>query len=481
MDLDIEALRQLPSNKMCADCRRSNVEALWASVNLGVFVCIDCSGIHRSLGTHISFVRSCTLDSWSAEQVQRMSSMGNERALLYYEAKIDRDFPLRPSAQGAWSAPTMEQWIRDKYERKLYQRDEQIGQWAEHRARGGFSVPDVVWIRILSLLDAPELARCAQTCKRLERLSLVLWKSTCERRWPADAVSAPAIGCSWRRLHLAKLSLASAARKFFGDGASLPCELFHVGDALPDTAPADKCVVDSGHGFFVEFHLVAHDIDANAASSSLSRRRKTSSVAASSSSSSSSSPSSPSLPLSSTALCPLMWLVINIDRFGSSEQFDEHVRSMATRTAGLALVRVCVLVSKVTEGAIAAVPYEVARHTARERASLEFVVRADVSSDDAARRYATEALGKSAQLVVAKLALLGWPGVNAPPIWMPDSASSHCLVCHCAFSFTNRRHHCRACGILICKNDSRNGSLPHIYASAKSQRLCPKCHQRFCS
>lgn len=39
----------------------------WTSINLGVLVCIQCSGIHRSLGVHISKVRSLTLDKLDDE------------------------------------------------------------------------------------------------------------------------------------------------------------------------------------------------------------------------------------------------------------------------------------------------------------------------------------------------------------------------------------------------------------------------------
>ena len=45
-------------------------EPEWASSNIGVFVCVNCSGIHRMLGTHISRVKSCRLDQWSDDAVQ---------------------------------------------------------------------------------------------------------------------------------------------------------------------------------------------------------------------------------------------------------------------------------------------------------------------------------------------------------------------------------------------------------------------------
>eukprot|EP00850_Spirogloea_muscicola_P007399 SM000037S13534 [mRNA] locus=s37:582736:584148:+ [translate_table: standard] len=72
-----EALRRLrelqarAGNRECADCRRKSPQ--WASVSCGVFVCLECSGQHRALGVHISFVRSVTMDSWTPLQLRAMA------------------------------------------------------------------------------------------------------------------------------------------------------------------------------------------------------------------------------------------------------------------------------------------------------------------------------------------------------------------------------------------------------------------------
>lgn len=59
----IQSLRStVIGNANCADCDAPNPD--WASLNLGVLVCIECSGIHRNLGSHISRVRSLDLDEW---------------------------------------------------------------------------------------------------------------------------------------------------------------------------------------------------------------------------------------------------------------------------------------------------------------------------------------------------------------------------------------------------------------------------------
>ena len=58
---------------------------VWASLNNAVLICIYCSGTHRGFGTHISFIRSVALDTWSPDQVHRLATGGNARAKKYFQ------------------------------------------------------------------------------------------------------------------------------------------------------------------------------------------------------------------------------------------------------------------------------------------------------------------------------------------------------------------------------------------------------------
>lgn len=65
---ELQELLRVPGNSTCADCGANNPG--WASWNLGIFLCMRCASIHRKMGTHVSKVKSLSMDTWSSDQVE---------------------------------------------------------------------------------------------------------------------------------------------------------------------------------------------------------------------------------------------------------------------------------------------------------------------------------------------------------------------------------------------------------------------------
>ncbi|CAH2306289.1 arf-GAP with GTPase, ANK repeat and PH domain-containing 1 isoform X5 [Pelobates cultripes] len=112
--LALQSIRNLPGNSHCVDCDAQNPD--WASLNLGALMCIECSGIHRNLGTHLSRVRSLDLDDWTPELIKVMSAIGNELANSVWEGSSQGH--VKPCSESP--REEKERWIRAKYEQKLF-------------------------------------------------------------------------------------------------------------------------------------------------------------------------------------------------------------------------------------------------------------------------------------------------------------------------------------------------------------------------
>lgn len=121
----LKALMDMPGNQVCSDCTER--QPRWASLivpppgapagslPIGAFCCLECSGSHRRLGVHISFVRSINLDSWKEKEVQAMENGGNVKVNAIFEANLNVEKPTNHA-----DLNTRERFIRDKYERRKF-------------------------------------------------------------------------------------------------------------------------------------------------------------------------------------------------------------------------------------------------------------------------------------------------------------------------------------------------------------------------
>ncbi|KAH8726327.1 hypothetical protein GQ44DRAFT_706128 [Phaeosphaeriaceae sp. PMI808] len=117
-----ELIKTVPGNNICADCGARNPG--WASWSLGIFLCMRCAALHRKLGTHISKVKSLSMDKWDGAQVDNMKRIGNSESNKTYNPRnVKAQMPIDvDEVDGA-----MERYIRQKYEQRIYMHDTRPG------------------------------------------------------------------------------------------------------------------------------------------------------------------------------------------------------------------------------------------------------------------------------------------------------------------------------------------------------------------
>ncbi|KAI0082368.1 ArfGap-domain-containing protein [Panus rudis PR-1116 ss-1] len=100
-------------NKRCIDCNNPNPQ--WASLSFAVFLCLQCAGVHRGFGVHVSFVRSVSMDTWQEDQIKRMQLGGNS---------LFRDFMKSYPSEGGYTEgmsphEKYHSWAATQYREKL--------------------------------------------------------------------------------------------------------------------------------------------------------------------------------------------------------------------------------------------------------------------------------------------------------------------------------------------------------------------------
>uniref|UniRef100_A0AAQ5YSI3 Arf-GAP with coiled-coil, ANK repeat and PH domain-containing protein n=1 Tax=Amphiprion ocellaris TaxID=80972 RepID=A0AAQ5YSI3_AMPOC len=189
----LDEVQAIPGNRQCCDCGEPGPD--WASINLGITLCIVCSGIHRSLGVHFSKVRSLTLDSWEPELVKLMCELGNTVINRIYEARIDEITIKKPHS----SSPRgdKESWIRSKYvEKKFIQKLPETGRNPPLRrssARRNRATTQDRTVQKPALKPKPNRATLQDGCEDLSGLhpGALLYRSAALQNFPvmADALA----------------------------------------------------------------------------------------------------------------------------------------------------------------------------------------------------------------------------------------------------------------------------------------------------
>ncbi|CBZ24001.1 conserved hypothetical protein [Leishmania mexicana MHOM/GT/2001/U1103] len=210
----VERLCSQYPNSVCADCGERGTR--WASVNHGVFVCIRCSGVHRSLGVHISKVKSTNMDRWSLAEVRLMEAIGNAKAKTLYEVRLPAG--ARPSGGADAAADdAVRSFIQRKYEQRefaMHNLKDVLGRLYKDTGYGRPKMASKSGAAAEGTVTSPTRGS-SSTAVPIDRAAATGKRGDTMRALYGDAAAAMQRGSS-RRKGAARLSAASAPKPTYG-------------------------------------------------------------------------------------------------------------------------------------------------------------------------------------------------------------------------------------------------------------------------